>query len=49
MTKLWHDAGLPDGVVNLIQGGREIGAALVGHPDIDGIYFTGSYAVGPSH
>lgn len=39
-------AGLPDGVFNLVCGGAETGAALVGHSGVDGIAFTGSHAVG---
>jgi len=38
--------GLPDGVLNLIQGGEEAGKALAQHPRIDGVAFTGSNAVG---
>jgi 1-pyrroline-5-carboxylate dehydrogenase len=38
--------GLPDGVLNLIYGGRETGEALTHHPRVDGIAFTGSNAVG---
>lgn len=42
-----RDAGLPDGVVNYITGGgSEAGAALVAHPDIAGVTFTGSYEIG---
>jgi 1-pyrroline-5-carboxylate dehydrogenase len=40
------DGGLPDGVVNLIQGGRQTGEMLVRHPGVDGLAFTGSNAVG---
>jgi len=40
------EAGLPDGVFNLVCGGAETGAALVAHPGIDGIAFTGSHGVG---
>jgi len=43
---LWEESGLPGGVLNLVQGGRETGAALAGHPDIDGLFFTGSARVG---
>ncbi|MCB1299578.1 MAG: aldehyde dehydrogenase family protein, partial [Microthrixaceae bacterium] len=40
------DAGLPPGVVNIVPGGDEAGAAIVAHPDIDKIAFTGSTNVG---
>jgi acyl-CoA reductase-like NAD-dependent aldehyde dehydrogenase len=40
------DAGFPPGVVNLVTGGRETGAALVEHPGVDKIGFTGSSAAG---
>ncbi len=39
-------AGFPAGVVNLVQGAGATGAALVSHPDIDKIAFTGSVSVG---
>ncbi|MGB6243378.1 MULTISPECIES: aldehyde dehydrogenase [Gordonia] len=39
-------AGIPDGVVNLVTGGTRAGDALVNHPDVDKISFTGSTAVG---
>ena len=45
-VRLWLQAGLPPGVLNLLQGGRHTGMALAGHPDIDGLYFTGSANVG---
>jgi 1-pyrroline-5-carboxylate dehydrogenase len=40
------DAGLPPGVFNLVTGADAPGAALVAAPRVDGIVFTGSYAVG---
>ena len=44
-----HAAGLPPGVFNYVNGsGSEAGEALVGHPDIAGITFTGSHQVGMS-
>jgi len=43
---LWHAAGLPLRVLNLIQGGPETGQALVTHSDIGGVFFTGSFEVG---
>lgn len=42
------DAGVPRGVVNILTGGGDVGAALVNHPGIDGVTFTGSSAVGTS-
>ena len=39
-------AGLPAGVLNLVPGGRELGAYLVAHPGIDKVSFTGSTAAG---
>lgn len=42
----WIDAGLPAGVLNLVQGGRDTGAALAAHDGIDGLCFTGSSATG---
>jgi len=45
--KIAHEAGLPAGVLNLIQGyGEEAGAPLVANPEVDLISFTGSAAVG---
>ena len=40
------EAGLPDGVINIVPGGRELGASLVEHPRIDKVAFTGSTAAG---
>ena len=41
------EAGIPDGVVNVVTGtGRVAGEALMGHPDVDMVSFTGSSAVG---
>ncbi len=45
-TECWEAAQLPSGVFNMIQGGRDQGAALARHPDIAGIFFTGSHAGG---
>ncbi len=41
-----QEAGLPAGVFNLVTGGDEAGRALVESRSVDGIVFTGSYAVG---
>ena len=45
-AQFWTAAGLPAGVLNLVQGGRDTGAALAAHPDIDGLFFTGSARAG---
>ncbi|MCB0878032.1 MAG: aldehyde dehydrogenase family protein, partial [Thermoleophilia bacterium] len=41
-----EQAGLPKGVVNIVTGAGETGAALVSHPDVDKVAFTGSTSVG---
>jgi acyl-CoA reductase-like NAD-dependent aldehyde dehydrogenase len=41
-----EEAGIPAGVVSIVPGGREIGAYLVAHPQVDKIAFTGSTAAG---
>lgn len=41
-----RQAGLPNGVVNILPGYGDTGAALVAHPDVDKVAFTGSTAVG---
>lgn len=46
VLQLWQQAGLPDGVLNLVQGERETGIALANHEGIDGLFFTGSPEVG---
>jgi len=43
---LWQEAGLPAGVIGLVQGAKETGVALAGHPQIDGLFFTGSSNTG---
>ena len=44
--ELLDEVGLPDGVVNLVTGGPEVGIHLTGHRDVDMVSFTGSDAVG---
>jgi aldehyde dehydrogenase (NAD+) len=46
LARVIEDAGLPPGVVNVVTGGPNAGAAVVSHPDVDKVAFTGSTAVG---
>jgi aldehyde dehydrogenase (NAD+) len=46
LAELIRDVGLPPGVVNIVTGAGETGAALVDHADVDKIAFTGSTEVG---
>ena len=47
LIAILHEAGLPKGVLNMVIGhGRDVGQALVDHPGVDGISFTGSQRVG---
>ena len=46
MVQCWEKAGLPAGVLNLVQGARETGAAALDDPELDGVLFTGSWNTG---
>ncbi|ANX11070.1 aldehyde dehydrogenase family protein [Fictibacillus halophilus] len=46
LAKLAQEAGFPEGVLNVVTGAGETGAALVDHPNVDKIAFTGSTEVG---
>lgn len=46
LAKIAVEEGLPPGVFNVVNGGAETGAAIVSHPDIKKITFTGSSKVG---
>jgi 1-pyrroline-5-carboxylate dehydrogenase len=47
LAECFRDAGLPEGVCNFVTGpGRTLGQALVDSPEVDGVTFTGSFAVG---
>lgn len=46
LVDLFHSAGVPKEVLRLVVGGPETGKALAGHPDIDGLLFTGSARTG---
>ncbi len=48
LGEIARDAGLPDGVFSVVQGGAATAAQLVGHDRIDGVLFTGSWPVGRS-
>ena len=45
-AEISREAGLPPGVLNIVTGDGDTGAALVAHPDVNKIAFTGSTAVG---
>jgi aldehyde dehydrogenase (NAD+) len=45
-AQICHEIGLPKGVVNIVTGFGDAGAAIVNHPDVDKIAFTGSTEVG---
>jgi succinylglutamic semialdehyde dehydrogenase len=44
--EVWQEAGLPAGVLNLVQGEKDTGVALANHRQIDGLFFTGSSGTG---
>lgn len=46
LAELAKEAGLPDGVLNVLTGDGRVGAALVAHPGLDKVSFTGSTEVG---
>ncbi len=46
LMELVHEAGVPPGVVNVVIGGPDIGAALARHPQVDKIAFTGQTETG---
>ncbi len=46
MAECFHAAKLPGGMISVIHGGRETGAALAAHRDINALFFTGSAAAG---
>src|SRR3984957_7846875 len=48
LYECFRDAGLDPDVFHLLPGGDDVGAALVAHPGVSGLTFTGSYAVGMS-
>jgi malonate-semialdehyde dehydrogenase (acetylating)/methylmalonate-semialdehyde dehydrogenase len=48
LVELFAEAGLPDGVVNVVQGGKEIAERLIAHEQVRGVSFVGSSAVAES-
>ncbi len=46
LAELMDDAGMPAGVFNVVQGAAETAVRVLGHPNVDGILFTGSWPVG---
>jgi len=46
LAELLMEAGVPEGVVSIVAGDREVGAHLVAHPGVDKVAFTGSTAAG---
>ncbi len=45
-ARLWQEAGLPDGVLNVVQGDKEVVDGILEHPGIAGVSFVGSTGVG---
>jgi aldehyde dehydrogenase (NAD+) len=46
LVAILHEAGLPKGVLNMVIGRGGVGQAIVDHPGVDGVSFTGSQGVG---
>ncbi|HTV47547.1 MAG TPA: succinylglutamate-semialdehyde dehydrogenase [Phycisphaerae bacterium] len=46
MVGFWEKAGVPSGVLNLVQGSAAVGSALADDSRLDAIFFTGSFAAG---
>ena len=46
IAELAEEAGIPEGVWNIVNGGREVVSAMTGHPDVQGVCFVGSTPVG---
>lgn len=48
MARAWHRAGLPPGVLNVIQGDRKLAQHAIDNQEINAVFFTGSYRAGAS-
>lgn len=46
LYRFWEASSLPYGVLNIVQGDKTVGKILTEHPDIDGLFFTGSAQTG---
>lgn len=46
LLEFWEESELPAGVLNLVQGDKDVGVQIAEHPELDGILFTGSFNVG---
>lgn len=46
MIHVWEEVGLPEGVLNMVQGKGPVGKALVEHEGVNGVFFTGSAKTG---
>lgn len=46
LAQICREAGLPDGVLNVLNGGPEVGEAIIRHPDVRKVSFTGGPAIG---
>jgi succinylglutamic semialdehyde dehydrogenase len=46
LVQLWEQAGLPEGVLNLVLGAKDVGSWLIEAQDIKGVFFTGSATTG---
>ena len=46
LVELWEKTQIPPGVINLLQGGKDTASLLAQHPDLNGLFFTGSATVG---
>jgi malonate-semialdehyde dehydrogenase (acetylating)/methylmalonate-semialdehyde dehydrogenase len=46
LMELWQEAGIPDGVINVITAGRNEAELLLRHPEVNGITFVGSTKIG---